>query len=109
MESGPPVTIATTKLKSKDVPADTDVWDEGLTRFALSFNGYRVLGEDLPNFCNAVKSSYELNPEWLRTFSIKGLRLLLFYEQRRARWMDDGTVDEYTAAIIALLRKQLPR
>lgn len=103
------VTIPTTKLRRTDVPPIATLWNEDLMRFALSFNGYKVLGEDLPSFCNAVKNEYERHPKVLETFNVRGLRILLFYEQRRAKWLDQGDVDQYTSAIVALLRQRLPK
>lgn len=76
--------------------------------FALSFDGYEFLGDEiLGEFCNMVKAAYERNPKVLDVFNTTGLRALLFFEQRRAKWNDQVRVDDYTNEIVKHIRLRL--
>jgi hypothetical protein len=81
--------------------------DRSLIDFALSFDGYEFLGNDLGQLCNVVKQIYERQPRILDAFSIAGLRALLFFEQRRARWHVDNHVDDFTNALVRLIRERV--
>ncbi|HEY1976374.1 MAG TPA: hypothetical protein VGG89_07515 [Candidatus Baltobacteraceae bacterium] len=96
-------------LKRDDVPSTPEHWDEPFVRFALSFDGYKVLGDELASACNLVKELFAKHRKTLDVSSTDGLRMLLFYEQRRARWLDVPEVDDYSKAIADRLRKRLPK
>jgi hypothetical protein len=101
--------IPTKALRRGDLPPTPDVWDEPLVRFALSYDGYKIVGDDLGSACNLVKQMHGTHPRLLDAFSVNGLRMLLFYEQRRARWLDATEVDDYSKAVMERLRKRLPK
>lgn len=80
--------------------------------FALSFDGYNFFGEGgedggLGDFCNHVAEAYANHPSVLKAFNTTGLRMLLFFEQRRARWTEEPTLNAFTKAIIEAIRERL--
>ena len=101
--------IATKELTRERMPATPQDWGGAFAVFALSCDGYKVLGDDLASFCNSVKALYEKHRKVLEAFGVDGLRMLLFYEQRRAHWYNDSVIDDYTKAIAAQLRRRLPK
>lgn len=61
-----------------------------------------------PEASNRVRYLYGRPANVLKIFNLAGLRLLLSYEQRRARSLDCFEMDDYTRALV-LARKQRPR
>ena len=108
--------IATENLRAGDVPECSYEWlpsiqgreDWSLINFALSFDGYENFDiEDLGDVCNAVRQTYNRNSKILKSFNTAGLRMLLFFEQRRDRWLDENRVSDYVRDLLELIRKRL--
>lgn len=107
--------IRTRDLRSSDVPAPQREWlptflgrdDWSFINFALSFDGYSVLGDDAGEVCNMVRAIFERRPNVLDMFNTTGLRILLFFEQRRAKWNDENQVDDYSNTLVRMIRSRL--
>ena len=114
-ESFDPKIVHTSDLRSSDVPVPQREWlpsegdrdDWSSINFALSFDGYAFLGDDAGQFCNAVHDAYERTPAVLEMFNTTGLRMLLFFEQRRAKWNEEVYVDDYPNAIVRRIAERL--
>ena len=113
-ESFDPKIVETSNLRPSDVPAPQREWlpskgdrdDWTFINFALSFDGYGFLGDDAGQFCNAVRDSYDRSPVIVKMFNTTGLRMLLFFEQRRAKWNEDAYVDDYANAIVRCIAER---
>ena len=110
--------IETRALRAADIPLRQREWlphdgdgdDWKVIKFALSFDGYELLEfNDLMELCDLVKDIFARAPAVLKTFNTSGLRMLLFFEQRRARATDVSLVDDYTNHLLDAIRGRLSR
>ena len=113
-----PKRISTKALHAADVPAPQREWlpnvngseDWTLINFANSFDGYEFLGDEpLGQLCNDVKKIFAGNPNVLETFNVTGLRMLPFFEQRRAKWGDLTLVDDFTNEVLKAISRRLTK
>jgi hypothetical protein len=92
--------IPNAELASRDVPASARDLD-GVTTFALSFDGYAHWGERCSDRSERASAAFRDNgrlPE-----DLSSLRACLFYEQGRLRWTEGDPSTEWTAWVQALL------
>jgi hypothetical protein len=110
--------IATRDLKVSDIPDYAGNWinrssdreDLSCIDFALSFNGDAFTRADWGRYIDLatnIKSLHEVSPEVLKCFGTTGLRLLLYMEQRRAKWGEATEISPYVRSIVGALRKRL--
>lgn len=111
--------IATRDLKASDVPPLADTWfvetpngeDSRLIEFALSFDGYEFFGPaasddtQLYQICFPIEEAYCNHPNILKAFNTTGLRLLLFFQQRRER--EQIRMSDYAKVLIEAIRARL--
>jgi hypothetical protein len=114
-----PKRIETKVLRLSLVPDTPRVWlpldssgqeDWAFVNFANSFDGYEFLGgtESVNGeFADAVIKVYERAPQILTVFNLKGLRALLFFAQRRAKWHDEVEVSRFAREVVEAIRKRL--
>jgi hypothetical protein len=100
--------IPTGQLKLSDVPTVPIDWgDDPFVSFALSFDGYGLLGDELGECSNFVEKLFGTNPRVLEMFNTTGLRALLFFAQRKARWTDEPYVSDFARGLTEAIRKRL--
>jgi hypothetical protein len=111
-----PKKLATKNLRLTHVPRRTpQEWltstrmgdDWSFINFANSFDGYEFLDDELGTLANAVANIYGSKPNVLDAFNLRGLRALLFFEQRRAKWAEQNRVSDYTKALVKMIRRRL--
>ena len=93
-----PPEIANKHLESARIPNPEAPWST-LERFALTFNGYRVLGDECATIANERRQE-----------SLTDLRACLFYEQRRWRHFGEAPDDEamsYIRGLILAIRERV--
>ena len=81
----PPTEIPDEKLRVDAIPSNAAPW-KTIARFALTMNGYRVIGdEEVGKLANRVKSDFEQNQRSLGGLTLTEVRGCFFFEQRRFR------------------------
>lgn len=101
--------IPTAELKVTHLPDAGSTISE-LFRFALSFNGYEIVGEDeCPALADELHAAWRKDSASLAEYSIDDLRNALFFEQRVDHWQSPcGTGDyDFMRAIVRELRSRL--
>lgn len=80
----PPDEVPNDELTPDSVPSAKAKWWPTIERFALTLNGYRVIGdEECGKLANKVKGEFRQNSESLLALNLTVLRACLFFEQRR--------------------------
>ena len=110
----PPDEIPNDKLTLQSVPSSTAKWSPTVETFALTFNGYRSIGdEECGRLANRVKDEFMKRGNSLPPLNLTELRACLFYEQRRYHHFgtepegeDRDYINELLDAIKEALEKQ---
>lgn len=100
----PPDEIPNDKLTIQSVPSSTARWSPTIETFALTLDGYRVVGDDeCGRLANKVKEEFVKDSRSLRALTLTELRGCLFFEQRRYRHFGTEPEAEERHYIDALL------
>jgi len=106
-DGDPPKEIPDEKLRVDAIPSNASPW-KTIERFALTMNGYRVIGdEEVGKLANRVKSDFEQNQRSLGKLRLTEVRGCLFFEQRRFRHFEtepEGADRVYINALLDEIR-----
>ena len=92
-----PKEIPDERLRVDAIPSNSAPW-KTIERFALTMNGYRVIGdEEVGKLANRVKSDFEQNQRSLGKLTLTEVRACIFFERLRFRHF--GTEPEGTDRI----------
>jgi hypothetical protein len=109
-DGDPPKEIPDRKLRVDAIPSNTALW-KTIERFALTMNGYQVIGdEELGKLANRVKSDFEQNEKSVGKLTLTEARACLFFEQRRFRDAysePEGSDRAYIDALLGEIRRKV--
>ena len=112
-------TIQNDNLTEANIPAFTAVWDQGLIRFALTFDGYHYTvnySGDVPmsrlaTFARPIIQGFAETGCLPTSLSLGDLRACLFWEQRRDHHADKreivGIQSNYIHALLKAIKEKV--
>ena len=95
-------------LTEESIPRPDAPWMPDIAQFALTFDGYKALGDPAGDMANATRRGW--NENGVLPHDLIDLRSCLFFEQRRYRhfgWNPDEDAMRYIRALIEAIRERV--